>query len=928
MMIPVSASRVRVSLLVFGAIWFLRAAEPAAAATYLVTNTADSGSGSFRQALLNANSHPGLDSILFRIPSIGGSNGPFEIIPSSALPSITDPVIIDATSQPGYAKTPLVEISGALLPAETDGLLLLSGGSTVRGLAINACPRDAIRIESLGTNVIEANFLGTDPSGTLPLGNGEGGVLINGSPGNHVGGTTAAERNVISGGNQNGIYLLGYYASGNIITGNYIGVTATGLTPLQNLNNGMEISGARANLIGGTGPGAGNVISGNGQSGIYLLTPGATGNVIAGNYIGLNAKGTAAVSNAMDGVTINGVAGNIVGGTSDGAANVISGNGGAGVYILTDGAVSNLVIGNKIGTDATGKEPIPNRGNGVIIDAVPGNTIGGTNAGARNIISGNVQNGVLIISPGASNNVVQGNYVGVDVTGSNALPNTFDGVTVDGATGNLIGGASGGNVISGNSANGILLINSIGESNGGSNFVEGNLIGTDYTGKKAVANAQGGIYIQAPGNTIGGVAAALRNVISGNTQGGIFIYGTNACNNLIEGNYIGVDITGEAGLGNGFAGIAVTNAPGDTIGGVTAGACNVISANGSSGIVLGGQTTAKTAIQGNFIGTDATGSNALGNLWGGIYLYGSGSNIIGGAVAGAGNLISGNLQEGLSVGDPGANYNTIQGNFIGTKLDGISPMGNQLHNVDFLDTAGNNLLGGTVAGADNHIAFATASQYDGVRIRAGCLGNFISRNCIFSNANLGIVIGAYPGLTSNMVTLTEAASDGAITSIAGNLSGYASSYFLIQFYENLAADPSGYGEGLFYIGSTNISTGSNGQAAFSVVLPVGVPPGRFLSATATDNANTTWEFGPDVEVTPPPPPSLSFTRVAAASNTPAAIVFSWPAKAAGFVLQQTTNLTPPAAWTSPTNAQKVDGATTSITVNPTGNAIFYRLVSP
>ena len=93
-----------------------------------------------------------------------------------------------------------------------------------------------------------------------------------------------------------------------------------------------------------------------------------------------------------------------------------------------------------------------------------------------------------------------------------------------------------------------------------------------------------------------------------------------------------------------------------------------------------------------------------------------------------------------------------------------------------------------------------------------------------------------------MVTLTEAASDGAITSIAGNLSGYASSYFLIQFYENLAADPSGYGEGLFYIGSTNISTGSNGQAAFSVVLPVGVPPGRFLSATATDNANTTWEL--------------------------------------------------------------------------------------
>src|SRR5208283_3848799 len=117
------------------------------------------------------------------------------------LPTITDPVMIDGTTQPGYATTPLIEIEGSLLAANTDGLLITAGGSTVRGLAINQCPRDAIRIESLGTNIIQANFLGTDPTGTLALANGEGGVMISGSPGNLIGGTTAAERNVISGGN-------------------------------------------------------------------------------------------------------------------------------------------------------------------------------------------------------------------------------------------------------------------------------------------------------------------------------------------------------------------------------------------------------------------------------------------------------------------------------------------------------------------------------------------------------------------------------------------------------------------------------------------------------------------------------------------------------------------------------------------------------
>jgi titin len=899
----------------------------AMAATYTVTTVADSGNGSLRQAILNANSNPGLDKIAFNIPATGLLTVPFTIAPLSALPTITDPVVLDGTTQPGYSTSPLIQISGSLLAANTDGLLITAGGSTVRGLAINSCPRDAIRIESLGTNIIQGNFLGTDPSGRLALANGEGGILINGSPGNLIGGITAAQRNIISGGNQVGIYLLSSGAIGNVISGNYIGVSATGLSALGNVNNGLEISQASSNIIGGTSPGAANVIAGNGESGIYLLTAGTTGNVIEGNIIGLNASGTAAIANTRDGVTIYGVAGNSVGGTAASAGNIISGNGGAGVYILTPGATNNTVLGNKIGTDETGELPLPNQGNGVIIDGVPGNVIGGTNAGSRNIISGNDQNGVLIISAGASNNLVQGNFVGVDSAGSHPLPNTYDGVTVDGAAENLIGGLDGGNVISGNTANGVLLIN----SGGGTNYVQGNLIGTDYTGEKSVANGQGGVYIQTPGNTIGGATAALRNLISGNTEAGVFLYSTNASNNLIEGNYIGTDLSGKVALGNGFAGISLSNAPANTIGGLAAGAGNVVSANGNSGITLGGSPTAATVIQGNYIGTDLTGSNALGNANGGIYFYGSGSNMIGGTVAGAGNLISGNYQEGISVGNPGANYNVIQGNFIGTKIDGISPLGNALHNIDFLDTASNNLLGGAIPGADNRIAFVQSSLYDGVRIRAGCLGNFVSRNCIFSNGSLGIVIGQNPGLnTSNLVTLTEVASDSALTSIQGKMTSYANGQFLIQFYENAVPNPSGYGEGFTYVGSTNITTGGNGQASFSLTLPVAVPVGRYLSATATDKANTTWEFAADIAVqalSPPQvTPSLSFGWLAASGNTPARIVFSWPSKLAAFDLRQTTNLSPPINWALSTNTVTEHGTTNSITLIPAGKGIFYQLV--
>jgi len=183
------------------------------------------------------------------------------------------------------------------------------------------------------------------------------------------------------------------------------------------------------------------------------------------------------------------------------------------------------------------------------------------------------------------------------------------------------------------------------------------------------------------------------------------------------------------------------------------------------------------------------------------------------------------------VGDPGANGNTIQGNFIGTRADGVSPLGNQLHNIDFLNTASNNLVGGTTPAANNRIAYAATSQYDGVRIRAGCLGNFVSQNSIFSNAGWGIVIGNAGVTVTNLVTVTEAVSDGVTTGIQGSMSTYAHGQFLIQFYENVAPNmstPPGYGEGLTYLGSTNITTGANGQATFCLTRPAGSRRGNIF----------------------------------------------------------------------------------------------------
>ena len=277
----------------FAAVLFCSLAQTLAAATFLVINTDDTGAGSLRQAILDANGNPGLDTIAFDIPGADVHT----ISPATALPFITNPVVIDGYSQPGaspntdpegFNGTLLIELSGAS-SAPMNGLGISAGGSTVRGLVINGFKGlttdtgNAILLNTAGGNHIEGNFIGTDPGGTLAQGNEDDAIIV-GSHDNVIGGTTPAARNVISAQGRVALFIV---TSGNVIQGNFIGTQKDGLSPLGNQSAIGFVGGGFAdnNTIGGTAAGEANVIAFNDLYGILAEFTSHTGNVIRGNSI-------------------------------------------------------------------------------------------------------------------------------------------------------------------------------------------------------------------------------------------------------------------------------------------------------------------------------------------------------------------------------------------------------------------------------------------------------------------------------------------------------------------------------------------------------------------------------------------------------------------------------------------------------------------
>ena len=510
----------------------------AAADTFTVTNTNDTGAGSLRQAITDANGHANIDVntpdiIQFTIPNSdpnrNATTGVFTITPSfPGLTRITDPVVIDGYTQTGSSVNTLAVGDNAKLLIELNGTSVANsninglevdaggGGSTIRGLIINRFGGgNGISISENNVKVL-GNFIGTDSAGKTALGNFRAGVATSGGfggvgGGNQIGSSAPADRNLLSG-NSGGIVLQNATAITNTVQGNYIGVDVTGNGNLGNTSTGISLSASQnqgtaqgPSVIGGAtsspGTGAGNVISGNVADGIIFGIPsgGVLGPVtIQGNIIGLGVDGTTAIGNGIgiesqtSGTSFGAL---LIGGTSATMRNIISANGDGILYA----SINTTVQGNFIGTDISGTLARPNPFYGIEIagdhrdfshPSATTITIGGTASGAGNLISGNHAGG---ISTRFANGIIQGNHIGTQADGTSPLGNGGAGITVlnfNLPVQILVGGtaAGSGNVIAFNAASGVSIAVSTVTVLGNSIFSNGQL-GIDLGG--AIPNDPG-----------------------------------------------------------------------------------------------------------------------------------------------------------------------------------------------------------------------------------------------------------------------------------------------------------------------------------------------------------------------------------------------------------------------------------------------------
>ena len=939
----------------------------AGGSTFVVTTTNDGGPGSLREALGFANADGGpADTIRFNIEG----TGPFTIRPLSNFDDISQPVIIDGTTQPGYAGTPLIELSGE----NGAGAGFWIGGVNaanvvIRGLAINRFSFAGLALWGNGSHTIEGNFIGTDPSGTQPRPNGVG--IVVGSFNNVIGGTSAAARNIIAGNATHGVLIRqtfeGSPTFANAVRGNYIGA-GPALQDLGNGGDGVRVEGSNTNTIGGTLPGQSNLIAFNSGNGVSVV--GGIQNRISTNSIfnndllgiDLGANGVTAndagdadtgpnnlqnfpviASAASNGVTVT-VQGTLdstpntvfrielFNGDSDpsgfgegadpiGALNVTTAANGqasfsldvpAGVTAITatashpagntsefsarravtTGPQTLVVTSTSDSGPGTLRQAILTANATVALDTITFNIPGtgphtitlasglpavsqpafidattqpgfdgrpivelsgnGLAASGFSLTGGGITisgfaingftNGIVISTNGE--NVIEGNFIGTDVTGTSARPNTAHGVLILSAT-NRVGGVSAAarNVISGNQGSGVAIQGTPATGN----LVEGNYIGTNAAGTGAVPNTgiQSGVFIlNASNNTIGGVGSGARNVVSGNAQHAITVVGATANGNAIQGNFVGVDATGQAALANGGIGIDIVSAVNTLVGGFVGGR-NVISGNGNGMQIRTGATG--TTVQHNYIGVNATGTAAIGNGLGITINDAANGNTIGGTSS-TGNLISGNNGTAISV-SLNANQNVIRGNRIGTDAAGVGAIANSSHGI-LISGASGTLIGGAAAGEGNIIAF---NGGNGVRMPSGT-GNQLALNQFFNNGLIAIDLGA-DGVTVNDAGDADTGANNlqnypVLAAAAGGASGTLNSTpaatFRVEYFSNLACDVTQNGEGQTFLGSASVTTDADGNAPVPFIAAT---PGSFVTATATDSGGNTSEFSTCVLVT-------------------------------------------------------------------------------
>ncbi|HBG70641.1 MAG TPA: hypothetical protein DHV29_04015 [Bacteroidales bacterium] len=820
--------------------FFIALSFRALTANYTVINTNDSGVGSLREAITSANAAVGADNIYFDIPNTDpgydAGSGTFTITLISTLPMISTGYInIDATSQQtNQGNTNIYGYEIVLRKGSGTfdyPILLVSPGNAVKGFVIQGFSYGIMIYNSTATgNIVTQNYLGTNHSATAPaaLTNMYGVAIANGASGNTI------SNNVISGNTMAGIAIT--ESSNNIIKNNRIGTDSSGITAIPN-SYGIGLQNAFSNTIGSLISGEFNLISGNSTAGIVIDGLPSTGNQIFGNRIGTDVHGTDSIPNE-NGIILSYASNTTIGGSTYKHRNIISGNRGAAIVMNGTGTRNNVVKGNFIGPDITGMTALHNYSGINILSNANRNTIGGTLATERNIISGNLEMGVYIEA--ADSNVLINNYFGPDSTGLDAFKiggdtllqsNGVEFNTV--AKHNRLGGYTSAerNVVSGNRVYGMVYY-----GNCSYNPVVGNYIGVDATGNNALPNATG-ICVDGGSNH----NPIENNVLSGNYSYGIFIVTTGTYYNTMTGNILGLNAAGTDTVPNDAGLLIGGGTKYNIIGGTTPAERNIFSGNRFGGIEIADQGTSFNTIIGNYIGTDITGMQARPNLYGISVISECSQNTI------DANVISGNAHYGILLFE-NADSNIVTRNYIGPGADSTTAIGNGTVGVVLWNGSSYNQIGGE--GLGNVIAYHDSC---GFAIKDNTtLYNTLSENSIYENSLMGIDVfpegpnandagdvDAGPNELMNFPVISHAAynaSNGMVW-VYGTLDTGSPENAIIELFIALPDSTINHGEGQTFLGRTWCDATGNWM-----FYGPGITDGMLMTATATSVSGSTSEF--------------------------------------------------------------------------------------
>ncbi|MCA9063977.1 MAG: right-handed parallel beta-helix repeat-containing protein, partial [Planctomycetaceae bacterium] len=886
----------------------------------LLSNKGADGKISLREAILAANATPngeGNDRIEFNIsdPLVAGVH---RIQPTTPLPDITDAVIIDGTTDPDFAGTPVVMLDGNNgFVATAITLADAADGSTIRGLIIRDFTGYGILVSTNSDgNTIAGNWIGRFNGSGGDAGVGEqntsSGIRIQGSN-TLIGGSVASDRNLISGNAGSGISIAST-ATGTVIQGNYIGVDVTGTVAISNAGTGAISDTGAATIVGGTGAGEGNLISGNTGAGIVINTGAGSGHAVLGNTFSNN--GGLGIDIEADGVTWNDVD-DVDTGANDRLnfpilTNVVQNGSDLDITFAADlpaGTYRIEFYSNPSGADPSGY------GEAAVYLGASSVTVAGS-AGYESFtctLTGVTPAQIAGMTATVTVDLGGGNFgstseLGPAFTAAGELTVTTTNDTNDGDTSSiaaLLGNRGADGKISLREA--IIATNNTANIGGNPDAISFNLSTSDggyvdptpgspgsgdeywtMTPTSALPDITGAViidattqpeFVAAPVIEINGTSAGagvsgltLADGSDGSTIRGFVInrftadgieIASGADGNVVAGNIIGLDVTGTIDLGNAGEGVSIRSA-GNTIGGTSAADRNIISGNTLRGVRLALATATNNVVLGNYIGTDATGTTAIGNSNSGITIdFGANNNLIGGTTAADRNVISGQSGNQIRIAGGGTSGNRVEGNYIGPDATGTVDISTG-YGIITDNGATSNVIGGTTAGAGNLI-FGTAN---GVSFGSSTdINNAVLGNSIYNTGNAGIDLGATGVTYNDAEDIDSVSNDGlnfpVLTNVVQNGGDLEINFavdlpagtYRIEFFDNPdGLDASGFGEGQTFIGFATITaTGAAGYESFSTTLnSVTASDIHNITVTATEdlgggNYGSTSEFGPQFQ---------------------------------------------------------------------------------